>query len=211
MPSQKSRRSIERAGPHLRCCGDGDRALAVKENRELIVNAASLDLIDTFLWEKTHDDRADRFKAYLQTRLPSPSPANRGSGLPSVIELTQKRTAICLRPRIWVVDRRRRCRYWSPRDLAPGEWRQRAEDDRTSSPPGRERVIRVRIGVARAMRNIIGTTWVRYSTRRFRAMTDRATKSRRGRRDSPFAPIPRARPVGADAHPDRYVQRSTAR
>ncbi|NVH78111.1 hypothetical protein FSB08_38040 [Paraburkholderia sp. JPY432] len=53
--------------------GHDDAGLAVAENHELIVNAALLDLINSFLLRKTDDDRADQLRTYLKSELPSPA------------------------------------------------------------------------------------------------------------------------------------------
>ncbi|MEM5316959.1 hypothetical protein [Paraburkholderia sp. JHI869] len=52
--------------------GRADPRLAVTENHELIVNAALLDLLNSYLLEKT-DDRAEQLRAYLKSELPSPA------------------------------------------------------------------------------------------------------------------------------------------
>ncbi|MGF6961302.1 hypothetical protein QFZ97_007258 [Paraburkholderia youngii] len=53
--------------------GRDDPGLIVAENHELIVNAALLDLINSFLLRKTDDDRADQLRIYLKSELPSPA------------------------------------------------------------------------------------------------------------------------------------------
>ncbi|WP_322027428.1 hypothetical protein [Burkholderia sp. BCC1977] len=147
-----------------------DRGLAVTENRELIVNAALLDLIDAFLLKKTDADRADRLKVYLQNRLPSP--ANREAigiaeryqaymqahdDLLAAQNLGRATDAAAVdieRIAIWRQQRDRLrqrmlgdevVQAWYRNDDAQldqvlGEWRQRAEDDRTASAsaPARE-------------------------------------------------------------------------
>jgi hypothetical protein len=47
-----------------------DPRLVLTENRELVVNSELRELIDSFLLEKTDDDRADQLKVYLKSRLP---------------------------------------------------------------------------------------------------------------------------------------------
>ncbi|MGF6264717.1 hypothetical protein OKW49_005645 [Paraburkholderia youngii] len=58
------------SGPSV---GRDDPGLIVAENHELIVNAALLDLINSFLLRKTDDDRADQLRIYLKSELPSPA------------------------------------------------------------------------------------------------------------------------------------------